>query len=155
MEKVDREVNVIVDLDAEKGIPPKQGRSNSFRVIIRPAANTKTIDMSHVKAYLSGQLKEINPAVIDAISKANFVYSRYRLLNSLDFLDHLLREGPSKSLISIKKSYFSRIYDKKSNLGGGVDAMRGVYQSLRMAEVSIVLGLMTSLNIFLGSETGC
>lgn len=53
----------------------------------------------------------------------------------LDFLDHLIREYPSKTLVGIKRSYFSPKVKDAFNLGGGVDAVRGVYQSIRMAEV--------------------
>ena len=54
-----------------------------------------------------------------------------------DFLDHLLRETPSKKLINLRRSYFARTGESqdRSLLGGGIEAMKGVYQSLRMAEV--------------------
>lgn len=60
------------------------------------------------------------------------------LLTLLDFLDHLLRETPSKHLINLRRSYFARDADAhdRTLLGGGVEAMKGVYQSLRAAEVS-------------------
>lgn len=64
---------------------------------------------------------------------------------SKDFLDHLLRETPSKVNIALKRSYFSRNKvgtdggrgGGREELGGGVEAMKGVYQSIRTAEVFI------------------
>ena len=54
-----------------------------------------------------------------------------------DFLDHLLRETPSKKLINIRKSYFGKQSGvQRDRLSGGIEAMRGVYQSIRMAEAS-------------------
>lgn len=46
----------------------------------------------------------------------------------------MIREYPSKQHINIKKSYFDRVAGQKENIGGGVEAMRGIYQSIRMAE---------------------
>lgn len=56
-------------------------------------------------------------------------------LMDVDFLDHLIRENPAKNHINIKKSYFDRDNGATVDLGDGVEAMRGVYQSIRMAEV--------------------
>lgn len=58
----------------------------------------------------------------------------HQLIN-LDFLDHLIRENPSKNHLNIKKSYFDRDSGAIADLTEGVEAMRGVYQSIRMAEV--------------------
>ena len=55
-----------------------------------------------------------------------------------DFLDHLLRETPSKHLINLRRSYFSRNIGSEEaerfSVGNGVEAFKGVYQSLRVAE---------------------
>lgn len=60
---------------------------------------------------------------------------RMSQLMDVDFLDHLIRENPAKNHINIKKSYFDRDHGAMTDLGDGVEAMRGVYQSIRMAEV--------------------
>ena len=54
-----------------------------------------------------------------------------------DFLDHVLRETPSKTLIAIKRSFFART-EERVRLGTGVEAMKGVYQSIRLAHVSFI-----------------
>ena len=60
------------------------------------------------------------------------------MLIDIDFLDHLLRETPAKHLINLRRSYFSRTIGSGSNerfsVGNGVEAFKGVYQSLRVAE---------------------
>lgn len=52
------------------------------------------------------------------------------LMLCLDFLDHLLRESPSKQFTSIKRNFFSR-GQQRTSLGGGIEAFKGVYQSIR------------------------
>lgn len=46
------------------------------------------------------------------------------------FLDHLLRECPSQKYTVQKRSFFHR-GQTRSNLGGGIEAMKGVYSSVR------------------------
>ena len=43
-------------------------------------------------------------------------------------------------MINLRRSYFSRVADiqERTLLGGGIEAMKGVYQSLRTAEVSLI-----------------
>lgn len=55
----------------------------------------------------------------------------------LGFLDHLLRETPSHRHIAVKRSYFGRTTEERMILGSGIEAMKGVYQSIRAAQVAI------------------
>lgn len=57
------------------------------------------------------------------------------MLTVADFLDHLLRETPSKKLINLRRSYFAHQPADSMKLSGGIDAIKGVYQSLRAVEV--------------------
>lgn len=57
------------------------------------------------------------------------------VLMDLGFLDHLLREDPSKRMIAIKRSFFHPKITARASIGGGVEAMKGVYQSIRAAQV--------------------
>ena len=62
----------------------------------------------------------------------------YRVLTGTDFLDHLLRETPAHTHINLRRSYFHR-HPKEDDVfavGRGVEAIKGVYQSIRLAEVS-------------------
>ncbi|KAK2754064.1 hypothetical protein FQN54_007233 [Arachnomyces sp. PD_36] len=106
-----QEVNVIVDLDAEQGRTRADG-SNSFRMVVR---RTKTVNLAVVEAYMQG--------------KTSFSAD---VLEGLTFLDHLLRETPSKQFTAIRRSFFKENGDKM-DVGGGVEAYKGMYQSIRIA----------------------
>jgi eukaryotic translation initiation factor 2C len=108
------EANIIVDLDEEQGRPKSDG-SNSFRLVVR---RTKTVNLAVIEAYIKG--------------KTSFSTD---VLEGLTFLDHVLRENPSKKFIPIKRSFFSED-NPKYDLGGGVEAYKGMYQSIRVAHVS-------------------
>lgn len=111
------ELRFRVDLDAERGQVSRS--DNTFRVAIK---RTSRIQLNQLQAYLDGQL-EMDETVISAIT----------------FLDHLLREMPSRYAINIRRSYFDRQGPDRSPLGQGVEAMKGVYQSMRAAQVSLLL----------------
>ncbi|KAL8776952.1 MAG: hypothetical protein Q9213_008068 [Squamulea squamosa] len=117
-QSLSNEFSAMVDLDKERGRDPStipDGKRDVHRVWIRKSA---TVDLNNIYAYLNGQVS-FGPGVIDAIN----------------FLDHVIREWPSKQHINIKKSYFDRsAVGQKDTVGGGVEAMRGIYQSIRMAE---------------------
>ena len=110
------EVRLMVDLDAEEG-KPSSGDRNTFRVRI---ARTKKLDVSIIHSFLDGRIS-MDVGVLEAIN----------------FLDHLLREGPSLNprLVAIKRSFFARD-GQRADLGQGVEVYRGIYQSIRLAEGS-------------------
>lgn len=56
-----------------------------------------------------------------------------QVINVITFLDHLLRETPSKKMINLRRSFFDRMTAQRAALGAGVEAMKGVYQSMRAA----------------------
>jgi eukaryotic translation initiation factor 2C len=53
------------------------------------------------------------------------------ILETLSFLDHLMREQPSRKYTQIKKSFFSR-GQARFPLGSGIEAFKGVFASMRM-----------------------
>lgn len=108
------ELRILVDLDAEQGITPRAGRENQHRVVIKKAGQ---VNLQSVQSYMIGQ-SDFNNHVLMAIN----------------FLDHLLRETPSKNNIVIKRSFFNHGTDERKLLGSGVEAMKGLYQSLRIAQ---------------------
>ncbi|KAL2014266.1 hypothetical protein VTN00DRAFT_1791 [Thermoascus crustaceus] len=107
-------VNIIVDLDAEYGRPPltSDKQRNAFRLFVRP---TKVVNLATIDAWLRGQMS-FNETVLE----------------SLNFLDHLLREYPSSQFLAIKRSFFNPKGENK-DLGSGVLALKGVYQAIRVA----------------------
>lgn len=62
------EIKLVVDLDAERGIPAREGRTpNIHHVVIR---NSKPVDLSAIDHYLGGQMSFDN-TVLEAISKVS------------------------------------------------------------------------------------
>ncbi|KAI9877191.1 MAG: hypothetical protein M1830_004561 [Pleopsidium flavum] len=106
------ELSMVVDLDAERGRPARAQNPNSHRVNIR---KTGAVNLAALDVYLKGQMSFDNS-----------------VLEAINFLDHVLRETPSKNLVAIKRSFFART-EERVRLGNGVEAMKGVYQSIRLA----------------------
>ena len=108
-------------MDQEHGRKPrvKNGKTveDIVRFEIKPAGRVR---LASLQAYLSRQ--------------ADF---NEECLKSINFLDHLLRETPSKKLINLRRSYFvprEQVGKQMMTIGGGVEALKGIYQSIRMAE---------------------
>jgi eukaryotic translation initiation factor 2C len=73
------------------------------------------VPLQVVSAYLEGKCDHDNSVIA-----------------GINFLDHLIRETPAKNFIAIKRSFFQRAGFKK--LEQGVEAWKGIFQSLRMAQ---------------------
>lgn len=109
---LDREIRLQVDLDKEQGRTPKAGgKSNIHRFAMR---QTTPLRFDVLRAYL-GRRCDFDNHVLEAIN----------------FLDHLLRDGPSKRLTAIKRNFFQK-GETRFDLGGGVEAFKGAYQTLRI-----------------------
>ena len=108
------EMRLMVNLDEGRANARTDG-SNSFRLTMK---RTKTLDISILQGYLQGRI-QMGTQVLEAVN----------------FLDHLLQEHPSNNpnFIKVKRSFFTR-NGQRSDLGGGVEVFRGVYQTLRLAE---------------------
>jgi eukaryotic translation initiation factor 2C len=110
------EKRMMIDLDAEQGRTGHDTSRNAFRLVIK---KSKELEIGKpIQAYLSGQI-QMDVAVLEAVN----------------FLDHLLRENPSTSpnFITVRRSFFTR-NGQRMALGKGIEVVRGVYQSLRLAE---------------------
>ena len=105
-----KESRIHVDLDDEDGKAPKAGKSNKHTVHLR---HTRKVDFSGLNTWLEG--------------KASWS-SEY--IDTINFYDHLMREGPSQEYTQIKKSFFQH-GENRHDLGGGVEAFKGVFASLR------------------------
>ncbi|KAF1946406.1 Piwi-domain-containing protein [Clathrospora elynae] len=105
------DTRITVDLDEEEGRPTKPGaRGNKHTIFLR---HTRKVDFNHLTSFLEGKVSW-TPDCIDTIN----------------FLDHVMREGPSQQYTQIKKSFFQR-GEQRFDLGGGVEAFKGVFASLR------------------------
>lgn len=122
----------MVDLDAEKGRPPRTTPDQCY-VMIRP---TKRIRMAVLQGYLSGQM-QFDDTLLEAISKFTSLTAKAHLTHQFtDFLDHAMRKWPSEMYTSIKRSFFAR-GESTFTIDQCVVAMKGVYSSIRLCEVSI------------------
>ncbi|KAF2144567.1 uncharacterized protein K452DRAFT_266507 [Aplosporella prunicola CBS 121167] len=102
-----------IDLDVERGRqvrPDRRGR-NSHRVVIR---ETKTVNFTLLNSYLARQADHTN-----------------EVTEALIFLDHLMRETPTRKFTQIKKSFFAR-GQTRVDLGFGIEAFKGVFSSMRI-----------------------
>ncbi|KAF2470296.1 eukaryotic translation initiation factor 2C 2 [Lindgomyces ingoldianus] len=121
-QKLDRdEMRITVNLDEEEAQDlaaagkPKRGRAcdkdkNTHTLFVKW---TRKVDFAHLTAFLSGHAPW-SPDCIDTVN----------------FLDHVMREEPSRKYTQIKKSFFQR-GEKRYDLGGGIEAFKGVFSSLR------------------------
>ncbi|TKA22357.1 hypothetical protein B0A50_08176 [Salinomyces thailandicus] len=106
-------VNMMVDLDSEydRKVKPGNERKNIHRILIR---QTNRVRMDVLAAYLNKQVSFDNAC-----------------LEAINFLDHALREWPSKNFTQIKRSFYPKSQTPFA-LSGGVIATKGVYSSMRI-----------------------
>ncbi|KAF4636136.1 hypothetical protein G7Y89_g1931 [Cudoniella acicularis] len=108
-------MRVSVNLDAEKGRAPRPGREPDVcYAIIR---QSKVVRLSVIAAYLNRQTPFDNS-----------------ILEAINFLDHVIRQGPSDIYTSIKRSFFSK-GTQQQPLDNVIVAMRGVYSSIRLCSL--------------------
>lgn len=124
-----------VDLDADKGRAPRPGKApDTIYVVVRP---TKTIRMDVLGFYLTKKIP-FDSSVLEAISTSScLLIFRLSLLTYTltDFLDHAMRMWPSGQYTQIKRSFFAR-GKARTALDNVVEAMKGVYTSIRLCDVS-------------------
>lgn len=130
LKDIDRELRIQVDLDKEKGKTSRPGRSNVHRFAMRSAG---TVRFDVLRAYLDRKCDFDN-----------------NVLAAINFLDHLLRDGPSKRLTAIKRNLFQK-GEKRFDLGDGVEAFKGVYQTLRMVNGPNGAGLSVNVDVANGT----
>ncbi|KAK9365990.1 Piwi domain-containing protein [Lipomyces kononenkoae] len=121
------ELSVVVDLD--EGRPARPGRSNKHRVLIRKAA---IVSMQILEEYMNNRYSMDNEVLV-----------------AINFLDHLLRETPSKRLIAIKRSFFQS--QGASPLDGGVEAWKGIFQSVRASMGQLTVNVDVATTVFWSS----
>ncbi|KAK8243527.1 Piwi domain-containing protein [Phyllosticta capitalensis] len=112
MDKIPEQV-FHVDLDAEKKrtLRPEHQGKNRHRVIVKC---TKQVNFNSLNQYLNSGIGFDN-SVTEAVL----------------FMDHLMRETPSRNLTAIKKSFFAKGQTRIA-LGNGIEAFKGVFSSIRM-----------------------
>jgi eukaryotic translation initiation factor 2C len=122
--KLPGEQTIFVDLAAERGSKPSD--KQKYQVVVRPSKVVK-FDLLH--AYLQGKIKW-----------------QSEMLETMTFLDHLMRENPSRQFTQVGKSFFPQGQGQaRHSLGQGVEALKGVFASMRM--VHTMTGPMLSVNV--------
>ncbi|KAK5173091.1 Protein argonaute [Saxophila tyrrhenica] len=130
--KIDRETRITVDLDAEQNRPPsKSGKDNKHRAVI---SFTNPVYVDRFESYLEGTVA-FNNAVLE----------------TLNFLDHMLRETPRNNFTAIKRSFFAR-GEKRFDLGNAVEAFKGVFSSMRIYHAGLNKGRL-AINVDVANGT--
>ena len=121
MKNIDPEIRMVIDLDAEKGVEPRKGRENKVRVKV---TKVKAINLEALRAYAMGE------------EGAKFSTD---IIEGINFMDHLLRQTPKSNLINLRRSYFNPQPGPGDlmDIGHGVNAIKGIYQSLRICQVRL------------------
>ncbi|KAL6852704.1 Protein argonaute [Amphichorda felina] len=127
--KVDRgEIRTKVDLDVNKrppDTPPKPG--SVFHVTLR---QTTEISLSVLQGYLEQKIEFSN-----------------KVMEALNFMDHLIRQGPSQKLLAIKRNFYNPS-QKGTPLNDGrvVEVHKGLYASVRLSHNLAQGGIGLALN---------
>ncbi|KAK5661715.1 hypothetical protein OQA88_9815 [Cercophora sp. LCS_1] len=125
------EFRLKVDLDLENG--GKSRGTNVFHLTVRPS---KKIRMEILRAYLGGKTSWSEP-----------------VLECMNFLDHLLRQGPSERFKLIKRSLFNESSETK-RLDANTEAVKGIYAAVRMSEnIHRNGGLGLGINVDVSNQT--
>ncbi|KAK1779618.1 LOW QUALITY PROTEIN: Piwi domain-containing protein [Copromyces sp. CBS 386.78] len=122
------EMRIMVDLDEENGRKPKPGaeKKNVFYLTIRPTGKVRLMSL---KAYLEKKAPWDN-----------------HVLECMSFLDHLLRQGPSERMTTIKRSFFHPSMPSY-DLDLVLSAYKGVYASFRLSQNIKPIGLGVNVDV--------
>lgn len=133
LKKIDREVRLQVDLNQEEGRSVRPGgKENKHRIVIR---QTNEVGFQSLVGYLEGR-SDMNNAVVEAII----------------FFDHVLRETPAMKYTQIKRNFFAR-GQQRFTLSPGVEAFKGVYQSMRIVHAGGLNKARLSVNVDVANGT--
>lgn len=116
------ELRLLVDLDAEKGKKPRIDQITG-----QPRDNKTRISVKHVG--------EINMAVIKGYLEKKMSFDN-TVLQAINFLDHCMRQYPTETYTQIKRSFYARGAGGRYPLDDVIEAMKGVYTSIRLCSVS-------------------
>lgn len=101
-----------IDLDEGDSRPRRNPRDNTHKVVIQKSGR---VPLQVVEAFVKGQYRIDNDVLV-----------------GINFLDHLMRETPSKQFIAIKRSFFQQAGARE--LERGVEAWKGIFQSVRATQ---------------------
>ncbi|KAM0178275.1 hypothetical protein ACHAPF_003640 [Botrytis cinerea] len=128
------EFRILVDLDLEAGKPG----GNRDRMIYCTVRQTTTIRMASLHGYLNKECDFDN-----------------NVLCAINFLDHMIRQWPGEKYVVQKRSFFARGIDR-CPLDITIEAMKGVYQSIRLCnhlneKGPVIRGLAVNVDVANGT----
>ncbi|TPX18236.1 uncharacterized protein E0L32_002745 [Thyridium curvatum] len=113
-------IRLHVDLDAESGQDPRTSKGlNRFQFTLKRSGH---VDLTVLKAYLERKCD----------------WSE-KVLEAMNFLDHALRDDPSKRLVAIGRNYYDETFWHKS-LDNCIEAVKGIYAAFRLGNNLSVKG---------------
>lgn len=115
--KIDRDEERI-DLDANHDLGTRSdGTLREAKMVKFTIRQTSEINLAVLTSYLNGTVS-FNTAVLEA----------------LNFLDHVIRQGPSERLLAIRRNFYpkSPAKDTVTQLNNCLECVKGVYASVRM-----------------------
>ena len=110
------ELRVKVNLDENSHTPNNKPRTgNEFFVIIRQSA---IVDLSVLQGYLDRKIQFSS-----------------KVQEALNFIDHLIRQGPSQHLLSLRRNFYRTGQQGRSLRDGNVaEVHKGIYASVRLSQ---------------------
>ncbi|KAK9467947.1 Piwi domain-containing protein [Lipomyces arxii] len=122
------ELNLIVDLD--NGRPSRaDGKTNTHRVKMRKSS---VVSMQVLNEYVNNRYSMDTEVLV-----------------AINFLDHLLRESPSKRFVAIKNSFYHNV--GRAELDGGIELWKGIFQSVRTSFGQLTVNVDVASTVFWSS----
>ncbi|XP_031261888.1 protein argonaute MEL1-like [Pistacia vera] len=116
----------VVKLIDKDGTGATRRKDREFKVSVKLASKTV---INHLRQFLQCKLEEAPHETIQV-------------------LDVVLRETPSKTCTVVGRSFFSSKLGQKSEIGFGVECWKGFYQSLRPTQMGMSLNMDVSATSF-------
>ncbi|KAL2261286.1 hypothetical protein VTK26DRAFT_4477 [Humicola hyalothermophila] len=119
-----------VDLGEEEGRAGRENNQFTFKL-----KRTGKIRMEALKAYLSGKMAWDNS-----------------VLECMSFLDHALRQGPSETMLLIKRTFFNN-HSQTKRLNSCTEAIKGIYSAIRLNSTIKNGGHGLGINVDISNQT--
>ncbi|KAL1884170.1 hypothetical protein VTK73DRAFT_6839 [Phialemonium thermophilum] len=124
------ELSILADLDEGQR---KSSKANfQYTLLVR---NTGTIRLQALRAYLEGKMDWNNS-----------------VLECMNFLDHVMRQGPSQRMRAIRRNFFP-LDAKRMDLNKVTEVIKGMYASMRMNQSIQQGGTGLGVNVSVSNST--
>lgn len=103
-----------LDLDAEYGRGGREDKKNLFMFTMKQVGKIRMEALQH---YLLGKMEWDNS-----------------VLECMNFLDHVMRQGPSENMLAIKRNFYSKTANPTPMGDNIVEMLKGTFASIRMSQ---------------------